>query len=1178
MDSGHLPRGKFTTLLFTGLALCLAACSSSTTELPPASGIALLGAEQDLSLDADGTVMLMTFDADAGPLGSANLACSGGQSALFVSQFGSAYQITWSDRVTPSHQVQVVGVAEVEETWHPVTTSDSSQPSWSVSSADQTAGMGGDSISISFSGPRVVPASVTAPTSWDLEINGVSMDLSDAAFVFTPASQSLDITLGAMTNLWSSYELSCGGGVSVADVTLDGSYQSGTASGDSSAPTLISANQNIIQDSYGSTVDFEFSEAMDPVFSTLLSNFRPSAPDFAVDVQQTADNILRVRFTGPVVPGFDQVELYNLYDLHGNAGPSGPQAVVQPAPEINDYAVGYPLALAVENSGGDQFVIRTSQAFDPDFAVDPTRWVISIDGSPVDLATQSFSYDFLNRELTIDLDFDMSIGAAFSVTGAGVIEVDGESFTGVAAGLVTGESSEPFVNNADQNRSQDISGKLVDVMFNEELDGASAGDENNYAMSGGLTVLDAEYFPLTAKVRLTLDNPVIPGDYTLTVSNVADLAGNVMSAPQAGIAIGSTDQSSPSMVAVSAMAPEGADNDTLSVYFDDNMLASEVEDAANWSFESPVGQSFSVAAATISYDAVGRSANITFDGAPSTYFRRGDDYRLTLMGMRDVGGNTVSTSPYSGNVVAERTLPRLDSVWRDGVDGDEAVVRFSEPCDWLDDLYHETLNPTGTRYELRDSGGMLRGMAATATAEDGGLGVRLTFGLVIAATDTMTVYGVTDLVGNPLFEGENESILDEDPQLPSLSTGWSVLNSVSGERNDEIWVTFDRLMSSWQLLEPNNYTLLSGGVPVDLSRASFRFDGFQTVTIDLDESGADSLQSGSTYDLTVNQVRSVQGIHRTSSDTEYALPVGGDAQAPTVGTSDARIDPQGTNSIMVFVDEAVASSVALDPLQYDYALGNLATATELVEPSVVRVTFAVPVAVGMPLDIAFMQDLAGNATGSINRTVSTADSNGPNIAQVVGTIVAGEGEDYIVVTFDEPLDAASAMDPANYSVDNGGALDCSGAQFSYDSVTNSVRLELPAGQDLRQASALTVDISAVLDVSGNSMDAPVSVAGSMAGDASGPAFAGAFRNYREDASGLSVDFHFDEDIDTAWAGDTANWSASGGQPILDIEMFDGFYGRARLAAPLASGETLTVSGLTDLGGNSDGSLVVTPRE
>jgi hypothetical protein len=632
------------------------------------------------------------------------------------------------------------------------------------------------------------------------------------------------------------------------------------------------------------------------------------------------------------------------------------------------------------------------------------------------------------------------------------------------------------------------------------------------------------------------------------------------------------------MVAVSAMAPEGADNDTLSVYFDDNMLASEVEDAANWSFESPVGQSFSVAAATISYDAVGRSANITFDGAPSTYFRRGDDYRLTLMGMRDVGGNTVSTSPYSGNVVAERTLPRLDSVWRDGVDGDEAVVRFSEPCDWLDDLYHETLNPTGTRYELRDSGGMLRGMAATATAEDGGLGVRLTFGLVIAATDTMTVYGVTDLVGNPLFEGENESILDEDPQLPSLSTGWSVLNSVSGERNDEIWVTFDRLMSSWQLLEPNNYTLLSGGVPVDLSRASFRFDGFQTVTIDLDESGADSLQSGSTYDLTVNQVRSVQGIHRTSSDTEYALPVGGDAQAPTVGTSDARIDPQGTNSIMVFVDEAVASSVALDPLQYDYALGNLATATELVEPSVVRVTFAVPVAVGMPLDIAFMQDLAGNATGSINRTVSTADSNGPNIAQVVGTIVAGEGEDYIVVTFDEPLDAASAMDPANYSVDNGGALDCSGAQFSYDSVTNSVRLELPAGQDLRQASALTVDISAVLDVSGNSMDAPVSVAGSMAGDASGPAFAGAFRNYREDASGLSVDFHFDEDIDTAWAGDTANWSASGGQPILDIEMFDGFYGRARLAAPLASGETLTVSGLTDLGGNSDGSLVVTPRE
>ncbi len=1178
MDSGRLPRGKFTTLLFAGLALSLAACSSSSSELPPATGIALLGAEQDLSLDADGQVMLMTFDSDAGAIGSASLACSGGQSAVSVSQFGNAYQVTWSDRVTPAHQIQVLDVDQVDETWRPVTTSDGSQPSWSVNSADQTPGMGGDTMTIAFTGPRVVPSSVTAPGSWDLMINGSSMDLTDAAFVFAPATQSLDITLGSMTNLWTSFDLACSGAYSVSDVALDGSYQSGTASGDSSAPTLVSANQNLLQDSYGATVDFEFSEAMDPVFSTLLSNFRVPTPDFAMDVSQVADNILRVRFTGPVVPGYDQVEFFNLYDLHGNAGPSGQQSIAQPTPELNDYAAGYPLALAVENTGGDQFVIRTSQAFDPDYAVDPSLWSISVDGTPVNMATQSFFYDFLSRELTVDLDFDMILGDAFNVTCMGVVEVDGESFAGVAAGLVTGESSEPFVSGADQNRSQDLSGHLVDVIFNEELEASSAGDESNYTMSGGLAVLDAEYFLQTTKVRLTLDNPVIPGDYTLTVSNVADLAGNVMSAPQAGIAIGSTDQAAPSMVAVSAMAPEGADNDTLNVYFNDDMIAAEVEDVSNWSFESPVGQPFAVVNATITYDEIGRSANILFDGSPSPHYRRGDDYRLSLSSMRDMGGNSVSTSPFSGDVVAERTLPRLDSVWRDGVEGDEAVVRFTEPCDYLDDLYDGTTNPSGTRYELRDNAGALRGLAASATAEDGGLGVRLTFGLVIAATDTLTIYGVTDLVGNPLFEGDNESILDEDPQLPSLETGWSVLNSVSGERNDIIWVTFDRLMSSWQLLEPNNYTLMSGGVPVDLSRASFSFDGQRSVTIDLDSSGADSLQSGSAYDLSVNAVRSAQGVQRTSQDTEFGLTVGGDMAAPTVGTSDARLDPQDGNSILVFVDEAVATSVVIDPFQYDYALGNFATSAQLIEPSVVRVTFAVPVAVGMPLDIAFMQDLAGNMTGNINRSVSLADSNGPNIAQVVGTVVEGEGADYIVVTFDEPLDSASAMDADNYSIDNGGNLDFSGAGFTYDSVTNSVRLDLPSGCDLSQAAALTVDINSVRDVSGNGMDAPISVAASLGGDSVAPDFGGAFRNYREDAGGLSVDFHFNEDINASWAADTTNWSASGGQAILDIEMFDGFYGRVRLAAPLATGETLSLTGLADLAENTAGSLVVAPRE
>ena len=55
------------------------------------------------------------------------------------------------------------------------------------------------------------------------------------------------------------------------------------------------------------------------------------------------------------------------------------------------------------------------------------------------------------------------------------------------------------------------------------------------------------------------------------------------------------------------------------------------------------------------------------------------------------------------------------------------VVRFSEPCDGLDDLYDATNNPGGARYVLRDSLGALRGYATSALSEDGGLGARVSF-------------------------------------------------------------------------------------------------------------------------------------------------------------------------------------------------------------------------------------------------------------------------------------------------------------------------------------------------------------------------------------------------------------------------------------------------------------------
>ncbi len=66
------------------------------------------------------------------------------------------------------------------------------------------------------------------------------------------------------------------------------------------------------------------------------------------------------------------------------------------------------------------------------------------------------------------------------------------------------------------------------VIFSEALEQSSANTPANYAISGGVTVLSALRDPITTdRVRL-LTSPMPNGTYTLTVNNIADLAGNLI--------------------------------------------------------------------------------------------------------------------------------------------------------------------------------------------------------------------------------------------------------------------------------------------------------------------------------------------------------------------------------------------------------------------------------------------------------------------------------------------------------------------------------------------------------------------------------------------------------------------------------------------------------------------------
>jgi len=1164
---------NITRLASTVIVLALAACSSSSS----GGGNSIVSAVQDLTGDPDGMTTEVTFARAPGVLIPANFASDGTATPVGVIVAGTMATVTWNERVTPADSIQAVAIARTPTTFVAVTTSNAAAPTFTITSAAQNAGLGTDALQITFAGPRVIEALAEDIANWDLVVNAQSLDLTGSTFVLNTGTQVLDITLGTNANLHAAFSIEATGLTSVADVALATGVTVGAATGDVTAPTLVSANQNLGQDEYGRIVDFTFSEAMDPIFSTGLSHFGVALPEVATTVTQPTEDVLRVTFSGPVVPGTDTVTFSGLVDAHGNAFPNGAQAIAQPAPVANTYDPGsLPVAATVENALNDTITVVTTQAFDPDSAILPASWVMNVNAAPVDLSMQTVAYDFLLKTLTVTLDFDMQNGDAFAITG-NVLEVDGQTFSAAfIGGVVGGDAVVPTVASVLQNRTVDPTGMTLDVQVSEDIDSVQAQNTANWAVTGGINVLTATLQPSQDIVRLTVDAVAVPGDVTASADALVDLAGNAMPAPQAGIAITSTDSTIPNAVTGQASAIEGALNDSIVVVFDDRMIQSEAEDPANWTIESPVGTPVSATGATISYNPASQRTTLIFDAGTTVNLQRSDDFSVVFANMRDIGGNIVGTGAVTGPIAAETNLPAVHTIYRDAVFADEVTIRFTEPSGMLDDLYDVATNADGSRYVLRDVGGAFRANANGATVLDDGLGVSVTFGVTVGATDTIDVINLQDLAGNPMFPQMALPTVAEDATQPSLNTGVSTFISISGESNDIVTIEFDRSMSPWQILNPANY-VVDPGTPIDLSTAAFAFDGDRTLTITL--LSRDDLQTGDAHTLSINNVFTAQGTQRTVADTEVGIVATGDVALPTVLAGEVRVDPSDPNSLLVEVDEAVDKTTAETTANYDYDGGNIATSAVQISPRTVRATFGVAPIIGQNTDLT-MTDLAGNASGLLTRAVTAADVAAPIIVPPTGTSVKNAGGDYVVIGFNEPVDPAIAINLGNYAIHNSGAfLDLSSASAAYDSNALSVTIFLPAGQELDPSAAITVTITNIADLSGNALPAPVVAGGAVSGDTTAPDFASAFINYREDATGLVVDVMFDEDVETAFVEDEANWSASGGQTINTVTLMNPNFARVQLATPFIPAETLDMLvGLTDVASNATvGPLSVVPE-
>ncbi len=1152
--------------ILCGLPLVFAGCSGGTTSTTGS----VQSAAQDLTTDPAGMTTVITFSQAPGAVTAGNFSASGSQTASSVVVSGTAATVVWSDRVTPSHTVTVTDAPGITNGSTAVTTSDGSAPTFTITDTAMVAGLGGDTLEVTFDGPRVVETDAEDPTSWTLTVNSTALDLTGSTFVLDNTSQVLEITLGVNASLHSSFTLAASSLTSVADVALATSAIAGTASGDSSAPSLTSVVQNLTQDEFGRVVDFTFDEAMDPTFSEVVTNFAVPNPNIATTVDQPSAGLLRVTFASPVVPGVHQVTLSNMMDTHGNAGPSGAQVVTQPSPVVN--AFDSSAAVTVTNTGGDYVQSTFVQGFLESTGEDIANWTLVVDGNTIDLSLQTLTYTLSTKTLRIDLAFDMDNGTAWSLTAAGVTDVDGQAFALADAGTVSGDTTVPTATSVVQNRTQDPTGMTLDVTFSEDVDTTEAETTGNWAVTG-LTVDSATVLGTPNVVRVVLTGgAAVPGTATLDVDSVEDLAGNVM-APVVGMAITSTDTTAPTITTATATAPAGANNDIVTVWFDDDMVASEVENPANWTIESPIGTGLTEAGSSITYSAAQRSARFAFDAGNDMFFKGGDSFLVSLATMTDIADNAVSTNPITGMVSAETERPYADAAWADGAINTDIVVRFSEHMDYLDDLYDAGTNVDGTRYVVRDNGGVLRGLPASAVVLNNGLGVRLTFGFVINASDTIDVMGATDLAGNYMFPNLLMPLAVEDTDDPELSLPGSPLLAVSGERNDVITLTFDRNISPWGVNAFANYIIETDGNALDLSGADFAFDGDDTITVTLDNVTAPSLQAASAYDFSVDNLQSEQGVTMSGVKTALGEAVAGDTVTPpTVGATDVEISNSNANVLLVFADEALDRTMSEDETRWDYNAGTAPALAELIDPATVRLTFAAPPVAGNTLDYNVV-DLAGNAGGSVSRTVQIAETSAPLLVSVAGTAVAGVGGDYLTVVFDEPVDPNTGLTETNYTVTNGGSsVALSSANSWYDSITNSVNFYLGSGVEFDSSQAINVTVASIADHSGNVMGAPVGLGGVVGGDTTTPpGVLGAFTNYREHASGYEVDVLFDEAPDETFISDALNWTTTGGsaETVFAVDRVAEDHYRVTLSGALGAGEELEIAtGLPDLAGNA----------
>ncbi|WP_409345802.1 Ig-like domain-containing protein [Paenibacillus sp. MBLB4367] len=165
----------------------------------------------------------------------------------------------------------------------------------------------------------------------------------------------------------------------------------------------------------------------------------------------------------------------------------------------------------------------------------------------------------------------------------------------------------------------------IKLTFSEKVTRATAENLANYTITNGVSVqkamLDSDGLSVTLLTSRTITGTI----YQLTVSGIADLAGNILQSNEALTFAGNPDNVPPVLQTAVFYGSQAL------LTFSEQLDPASAEDEANYRFDGGLGQ-----ALTATYNDVARTVTLT-SNAPSP----GVQYSLSVSGIKDRAGNPI---------------------------------------------------------------------------------------------------------------------------------------------------------------------------------------------------------------------------------------------------------------------------------------------------------------------------------------------------------------------------------------------------------------------------------------------------------------------------------------------------------------------------------------------------------